>query len=160
MDEKGQGDYYQEPHPDKETPKKNNKAMFFKQIVGRIHGGISSKEESQPLLLNSIALQNLIKRRQRCTFSVKELSQKTGLSPEEVRCLYRAFKNLCPDGVSTEETFTEIFETIFPVGDPTKFAHIVFLSLDKEFSGCIDFRECARNTLLRGVNLLQKGHIY
>jgi hypothetical protein len=40
--------------------------------------------------------------------SVKEISKNTQFEIEEVKCWYRAFKQMCPDGISSEETFTKI----------------------------------------------------
>lgn len=49
----------------------------------------------------------------------------------EVRCLYRAFKQECPNGIVDEETFKEVYEKIFPLGDATHYAHLVFAAIDK-----------------------------
>ena len=46
---------------------------------------------------------------------------------------------MCPDGISSQETFQEIFEKIFPLGDSSKYAHLVFLSIDRNNSGNITF---------------------
>ena len=49
----------------------------------------------------------------------------------EVRCLYRAFKQECPNGIVDEETFKEVYEKIFPLGDATHYAHLVFAAIDR-----------------------------
>ena len=49
----------------------------------------------------------------------------------EVRRLYRAFKQDCPTGIVDEETFKEVYDKIFPLGDASHYAHLVFLSIDK-----------------------------
>ena len=46
---------------------------------------------------------------------------------------------MCPEGISSEETFHEIFEKIFPLGDSSKYAHLVFISIDKDDCGSITF---------------------
>jgi len=51
--------------------------------------------------------------------------------PGEVRNLYRAFKQECPNGIVDEETFKEVYEKIFPLGDASHYAHLVFLSIDR-----------------------------
>jgi hypothetical protein len=53
------------------------------------------------------------------------------LFPGEVRCLYRAFKQECPNGIVDEETFKEVYEKIFPLGDATHYAHLVFAAIDR-----------------------------
>lgn len=49
----------------------------------------------------------------------------------EVRCLYRAFKQDCPNGILNEETFREVYEKIFPLGDATHYSHLVFTTIDR-----------------------------
>ena len=49
----------------------------------------------------------------------------------EVRSLYRAFKQECPNGIVDEETFKDVYERIFPLGDAGKYAHLVFSSIDR-----------------------------
>ncbi len=49
----------------------------------------------------------------------------------EVRRLYRAFKQECPTGIVDEETFKEVYDKIFPLGDSSHYAHLVFLSIDR-----------------------------
>jgi uncharacterized phage-associated protein len=49
----------------------------------------------------------------------------------EVRCLYRAFKQECPNGIVDEETFKDVYEKIFPLGDATHYAHLVFAAIDR-----------------------------
>ena len=46
---------------------------------------------------------------------------------------------MCPDGISSEETFKEIFGKIYPLGDSSKYAHLVFISIDREETGRITF---------------------
>ena len=49
----------------------------------------------------------------------------------EVRALYRAFKQECPTGIVDEETFKEVYEKIFPLGDASRYAHLVFCAIDR-----------------------------
>lgn len=49
----------------------------------------------------------------------------------EVRALYRAFKQECPNGIVDEETFKEVYEKIFPLGDASRYAHLVFCAIDR-----------------------------
>ena len=71
------------------------------------------------------------------------MARETQFSKEEVKCLYRAFKQECPTGemgigmyfmificastgISDEETFKEVYQKIFPLGDSSKYAGLVF----------------------------------
>ena len=52
---------------------------------------------------------------------------------DEVRALYRSFKQECPNGIVDEETFKEVYERIFPLGDASRYAHLVFAAIDRYF---------------------------
>ena len=54
-----------------------------------------------------------------------------GTFSDEVRHLYRAFKQECPNGIVDEETFKEVYEKIFPLGDASQYAHLVFAAIDR-----------------------------
>ena len=69
--------------------------------------------------------------------SVDEMAEETKFSRSEVKFLYRAFKQECPNGIIDEETFKEVYENIFPLGDASKYAHLVFKCIDKEETGNI-----------------------
>ena len=53
--------------------------------------------------------------------------------------MYRAFKQECPNGIVDEETFKEVYEKIFPLGDASHYAHLVFTTIDREKTGGITF---------------------
>ena len=99
---------------------------------------LHKKDEDSERAKNAVLLE-LLKPVRYSPVSVQELSEKTQFGVEEVKCWYRAFKQICPDGISSEETFQEIFEQIFPLGDSSKYAHLVFMSLDRNNSGNITF---------------------
>ena len=67
--------------------------------------------------------------------SVDEMAEETKFSRSEVKFLYRAFKQECPNGIIDEDTFKEVYENIFPLGDASKYAHLVFKCIDKEDTG-------------------------
>ena len=67
------------------------------------------------------------------------MAQETKFTKEEVKFLYRAFKQECPNGIIDEDTFKEVYAKIFPLGDATKYAHLVFTAIDKEKTGGITF---------------------
>ena len=61
--------------------------------------------------------------------------QETKFSRSEVKFLYRAFKQECPNGIIDEETFKDVYENIFPLGDASKYAHLVFKCIDRGETG-------------------------
>lgn len=54
------------------------------------------------------------------------LCKTTNFTKNEIRLMYQGFKQECPTGVVTEESFKEIFSQFFPQGDATQYAHYVF----------------------------------
>ena len=67
------------------------------------------------------------------------MASETKFTRAEVKFLYRAFKQECPNGIIDEETFKEVYAKIFPLGDASKYAHLVFCAIDKEKTGGITF---------------------
>ena len=65
----------------------------------------------------------------------QSLLQETKFSRSEVKFLYRAFKQECPNGIIDEETFKDVYENIFPLGDASKYAHLVFKCIDRGETG-------------------------
>lgn len=63
----------------------------------------------------------------------------TKFSKEEVKSLYRAFKQECPTAILDEETFKEVYQKIFPLGESSKYAKLVFNTIDRDNSGGITF---------------------
>lgn len=47
---------------------------------------------------------------------LETLCDETGLSKQQLRALYRAFKEACPNGAITEPIFRSIYCQIFPLG--------------------------------------------
>jgi len=70
---------------------------------------------------------------------LEQMSVETKFTKDEVKFLYRAFKTECPNGIIDEETFKEVYEKIFPMGDASKYAQIVFRAIDKDRTGGITF---------------------
>ena len=68
-----------------------------------------------------------------------QMSLETKFSKAEVKFLYRAFKTECPNGIIDEETFKDVYEKIFPMGDASKYAQIVFRAIDRDRTGGITF---------------------
>jgi len=70
---------------------------------------------------------------------LEQMSLETKFSKSEVKFLYRAFKTECPNGIIDEDTFKEVYEKIFPMGDASKYAQIVFRAIDRDRTGGITF---------------------
>ena len=62
---------------------------------------------------------------------LEQMAKDTRFTKEEVRYLYRAFKQECPNGIVDEETFKDVYEKIFPLGDASHYAHLVFAAIDR-----------------------------
>lgn len=71
--------------------------------------------------------------------ALSQMAEDTKFSKREVRSLYRAFKQECPSGIVDEESFKEVYEKIFPLGDPSQYAHLVFSAIDSDKTGGITF---------------------
>ena len=102
-----------------------------KNLIGRVVGKLQKKDQTDPRTKNAILL-DLLKPIRYVPLSVKELSENTQFEMSEVKHWYRAFKQMCPDGISSEETFKDIFDQIYPLGDSSKYAHLVFTAIDRE----------------------------
>ena len=82
-------------------------------------------------------------------FCIQNGTQKRSSKPwiqsffvDEVRALYRSFKQECPNGIVDEETFKEVYERIFPLGDASRYAHLVFAAIDRYFELDIKLNVC------------------
>merc|ERR1711892_57864 len=84
--------------------------------------------------------------------SVDEMAKETKFTRSEVKFLYRAFKQECPNGIIDEDTFKEVYENIFPLGDAPKYAHLVFHSIDREDTGGITFGD-----FMEFLSVISKG---
>ena len=79
----------------------------------------------------------------------------TKFTKNEVKFLYRAFKTECPNGIIDEETFKEVYEKIFPMGDASKYAQIVFRAIDRNRTGGITFGD-----FMQFLSVITKGTDY
>ena len=103
--------------------------------------------------------------------TVDTVARETQFSKEEVKCLYRAFKQECPTGekgigvyfmiftcastgISDEETFKEVYQKIFPLGDSSKYAGLVFRSIDQDNTGTVTFGD-----FMDFLSMLTKGSV-
>lgn len=76
----------------------------------------------------------------------------TSFTRQELKVLYRNFKNDCPNGYVNEETFKSIYGQFFPLGDVNNYAHFLFRAFDCDEDGQINFEQfiITLSTLLRG----------
>jgi len=81
-----------------------------------------------------------------------QMSVETKFTKTEVKFLYRAFKSECPNGIIDEDTFKEVYEKIFPMGDSSKYAQIVFKAIDSEKTGGITFGD-----FMHFLSIISKG---
>ncbi|KAG1675636.1 Kv channel-interacting protein 4 [Nymphon striatum] len=68
-------------------------------------------------------------------YTLDTLSIGTHFTKREIQSIYRGFKQHCPSGVLGSDTLKEIYCQLFPQGNPTTYAHLVFKTLDQN-----DFR--------------------
>ncbi|XP_011161582.1 Kv channel-interacting protein 2 isoform X2 [Solenopsis invicta] len=69
------------------------------------------------------------------------LTWRTGFSKDEIRKLYRAFKQLCPRGCVTSSDLKPAYAKLFPLGDSGRYAQIVFNSFDRDGDGIVSFSD-------------------
>ncbi|XP_032662587.1 hippocalcin-like protein 4 isoform X1 [Odontomachus brunneus] len=82
------------------------------------------------------------------------LTWRTGFSKDEIRRLYRAFKQFCPRGCATTGDLKLAYAKLFPLGDPTRYTRIVLHSFDKDGDGFVSFGD-----LLEGTALIMNGSV-
>ncbi|XP_028045054.1 Kv channel-interacting protein 2 [Monomorium pharaonis] len=82
------------------------------------------------------------------------LTWRTGFSKDQIRKLYRAFKQLCPRGCATSNDLKPAYIKLFPLGDPARYAQIVFNSFDRDGDGIVSFSD-----LLRAMTLIINGNV-
>ncbi|XP_076104261.1 A-type potassium channel modulatory protein KCNIP1-like isoform X1 [Mytilus galloprovincialis] len=82
------------------------------------------------------------------------LCRNTKFSRKELQIMYRGFKQECPTGIVSEETFKEIYAQFFPQGDSSSYAHYVFNTFDHDRSGTISFEE-----FVIGLSVLSRGSL-
>lgn len=83
---------------------------------------------------------------------LEQMAEETKFTKREVRSLYRAFKQECPNGIVDEETFKDVYERIFPLGDASRYAHLVFAAIDRENTGGITFGD-----FMEFLSVISKG---
>lgn len=85
---------------------------------------------------------------------LEQMANETKFTKDEVRYLYRAFKQECPNGIVDEETFKDVYEKIFPLGDASHYAHLVFAAIDRDKTGGITFGD-----FMEFLSVISKGSV-
>jgi len=76
--------------------------------------------------------------------TVESLCQSTGFTALQVKSLYWNFKNECPSGLVSQETFHEIFSKLFPTGaNLSSYSNFIFNTMDTQSTGTITFEDFA-----------------
>ncbi|XP_023330478.1 Kv channel-interacting protein 1 isoform X2 [Eurytemora carolleeae] len=109
-------------------------------------------KELSPDILAAVA-QRLEDQSKRTFIDLEDLIRTTKFSKQEIRTMYRGFKQECPGGAVNEDTFREIYEKFFPYGNAACYAHHVFKAFDVNSTGAISFRDMlvSLSTLLHGT---------
>lgn len=81
------------------------------------------------------------------------LEIRTGFSRDEICKIYRAFKQHCPGGAATPNDLRPAYAKLFPLGDSTKYAQVVFNTFDTNKDGLVSFGD-----FLTGLALIVKGN--
>ncbi|XP_041122735.1 Kv channel-interacting protein 1 isoform X2 [Polyodon spathula] len=83
---------------------------------------------------------------------LEQMEAQTNFTKRELQVLYRGFKNECPSGVVSEDTFKQIYAQFFPQGDASMYAHYLFNAFDSAHNGSVKFEDfvTALSILLRG----------
>lgn len=124
-------------------------------LVRMIRGMFQKKSpEVQATVITQNALQMIMPTRYKPE-SLEDMAQDTKFTKEEVKFMYRAFKQECPNGIVDEEQFIEVYEHIFPLGDSDKYAHLVFSNIDRENTGTITFGD-----FMEFLSMLTNGSTY
>jgi len=96
-------------------------------------------QAAQSTVLTNERLLELLKPTRYKPQTVDQMAKETKFSKGEVKDLYRAFKGDCPTGIIDEAKFKEVYQSLFPLGESAKYAHLVFKSIDRENKGGITF---------------------
>ncbi|XP_065071229.1 Kv channel-interacting protein 1-like isoform X2 [Rhopilema esculentum] len=73
--------------------------------------------------------------------SLDELVKCTKFSRIELQHMYEGFKNDCPAGIVNRETFKEQYANLFPEGDSSLYANVIFNTFDTNKDGKINFQD-------------------
>ena len=108
---------------------KTHQRRKYIPCVQRIFNMIFKKEQN--LDKTNEKLLELLKPTRYKPVTVEQMVKDTNFTKEEVKSLYRAFKQECPTAILDEETFKEVYQKIFPLGESSKYAKLVFNTIDR-----------------------------
>lgn len=140
----------QEPEADAVSQDERRRSPCLERLH-RLHMRMFNRQKKEPVNTTEKVLELLQPVRYKPT-SVDEMAEETKFTRAEVKFLYRAFKQECPNGIIDEETFKEVYENIFPLGDASKYASLVFKCIDKEDTGGITFGD-----FMEFLSIMSKG---
>ncbi|KJH44132.1 EF hand [Dictyocaulus viviparus] len=108
-------------------------------------GDITNKDE----VIRLSAIQRNIFR----PISLQQVVDETHFSKNEIRSIYRAFKETSPNAVINKEILREKFAELFPHGDVELYSDLLFDSFDNDGNGTINFQEFVKalSVLCRGT---------
>merc|ERR1712217_427759 len=72
---------------------------------------------------------------------IEFLTYHTNYTEDTIQEWYKGFKQDCPDGHLTKESFMKIYSKCFPAGCVSEFCDHVFRTFDSDKNGFIDFKE-------------------
>jgi len=107
-------------------------------VVARRRAAVQAAHAQSTVLTNE-RLMELLKPTRYKPQTVDQMAKETKFSKNEVKDLYRAFKGDCPTGIIDESKFKEVYQSLFPLGESAKYAHLVFKTIDKDNTGGITF---------------------
>lgn len=140
----------QEPEVDVVSQESRRRSPCLERLH-RLHMRMFNRQKKEPVNTTEKVLELLQPVRYKPS-SVDEMAEETKFTRAEVKFLYRAFKQECPNGIIDEETFKEVYENIFPLGDASKYASLVFKCIDKEETGGITFGD-----FMEFLSIMSKG---
>ncbi|OAF70249.1 hypothetical protein A3Q56_02014 [Intoshia linei] len=90
---------------------------------------------------------------QYCPMNIFELSKISKFSVEELKTMYRSFKNTCTGGVVSEKQFIQNYCKFFVIGEPQRYAKIMFKTFEKDSNNRISFEV----SFVIGLSKMVKG---
>ena len=112
-----------------ECDKKSERDGSYLSCLQRLINLLLKKETN--LDCTNEKLLELLKPTRYKPISVEQMAEDTKFTKEEVKTLYRAFKQECPTAILDEETFRDVFAKLYPLGESSKYAKLVFNSIDR-----------------------------
>ncbi|XP_065829583.1 neuronal calcium sensor 1-like isoform X2 [Oscarella lobularis] len=85
---------------------------------------------------------------------IDDLKKHTYFTQEELQQWYKGFLKESPSGRMSMKEFQEIYEKVFPSGDSSKFADLVFSGYDGNKDGSIEFAE-----YIKAVSAMSRGSL-